>query len=212
MDSLAVSSVDMRIVRSCLTRMCLHVWLLFAHFVIERMCDLSDKLHVNTNDYWWVSESLPLCRNIFQSAYKSFFILSNLYSLCAAFDGWVDLVGEIKKKRLCLEFTWSVQVFFQYKPRNRWYERSSAAGRPPAVYSAGWWKVQPPCVVVLNIVQEALVKTWLCVSEEWTKITEQGYSMSALMHSPGLGLPALSEPNLKKKNEKPSTFSALDPA
>lgn len=98
MDSLAVSSVDMRIVRSCLTRMCLHVWLLFAHFVIERMCDLSDKLHVNTNDYWWVSESLPLCRNIFQSAYKSFFILSNLYSLCAAFDGWVDLVGEIKKK------------------------------------------------------------------------------------------------------------------
>lgn len=36
--------------------------------------------------------------------------------------------------------------------------------------------------------------------------------MSALMHSPGLGLPALSEPNLKKKNEKPSTFSALDPA
>lgn len=31
----------------------------------------------------------------------------------------------------------------------------------------------------------------LCVSVEWTIITEQSYSMSALMHSPGLGLLAL---------------------
>lgn len=108
----------------------------------------------------------------------------------------------MKLIRLPLEFTWSVQVFLlvqTVQPKIRVFLHSRV--------SSGCllcWLMESStlCVLISSDTEYCFGASGknmtLCVSEEWTKTTQQSYSMSALTLSPGLGLLGLSKPSKKK--------------